>query len=158
MSEPKGKRWCAGQSWDRAGCGSWYPCSKGGTLEYDGKWWCKTHHPPSVAARDKALRDKWKSEWYAKEQQEIARRSAEALRDHKAACFDDLVAALEAFQNRMDTFGSWEDGCFYYNGRSASELQQPIEQARAVLKKARGEAESVFRSHARLDGWAAGEM
>jgi hypothetical protein len=41
---------------------------------------------------------------------------------------------IRMFMDRMDRFGKWEDGCFYYGGKSASELQEPIEQAVTVLR------------------------
>lgn len=54
------------------------------------------------------------------------------------AAAPDLYAALEAFVERMQSHGDWDDGCFYYGGKSASELQEPIRLARAALAAARG--------------------
>jgi hypothetical protein len=47
----------------------------------------------------------------------------------------EVREALVLFLNAMDTYGNWDDGCFYYAERSASELQRPIELARAALSK-----------------------
>lgn len=43
---------CAGTVWS----GVWpsgYPCGNKASLEHDGKWWCKIHHPPTVEAKAK---------------------------------------------------------------------------------------------------------
>ena len=44
-----------------------------------------------------------------------------------------LLEVVEEFVDRMNRFGEWDDGCFYYNKTSASELQSPIEKARKIL-------------------------
>jgi hypothetical protein len=54
--------------------------------------------------------------------------------------FDDLVKALESFIAVTHEHGTMDDGCFYYAGRSAPELQQQIESACAALAKAKGSA------------------
>lgn len=38
----------------------------------------------------------------------------------------ELLAAAKSIQSQINRGGNWEDGCFYYNGRSASELQGPM--------------------------------
>lgn len=48
----------------------------------------------------------------------------------------DLLEAMTLFLSRMDRFGNWDDGCFYYEGRAASELQEPITLARTAIAKA----------------------
>ncbi len=48
----------------------------------------------------------------------------------------ELLEALKMFMGCMDRFGEWVDGCFYYGNRSASELQEPIEKASALIRKA----------------------
>jgi hypothetical protein len=40
---------------------------------------------------------------------------------------------IRMFLDRMDRFGNWDEGCFYYNRYAASELQEPIDKGRAVL-------------------------
>lgn len=50
---------------------------------------------------------------------------------------DDLRAALEAIVSVIEKNGDWDDGCFYYNQRAASELQTPLRAARAALKENR---------------------
>ena len=43
--------------------------------------------------------------------------------------------ALRSFLAKMDRFGTWDDGCFYYNRTSAPELESVIKIARAILPK-----------------------
>lgn len=45
----------------------------------------------------------------------------------------DLRTALELLLDTIEKHGNWEDGCFYYNGTSASELQEPLRVGRLVL-------------------------
>jgi hypothetical protein len=45
-----------------------------------------------------------------------------------------LRDCLLMFQDCMDQFGQWDDGCFYYGGRSAPELQRAIAQATILLR------------------------
>lgn len=46
-----------------------------------------------------------------------------------------LEGVLKGFLDAMMKYGNWDDGCFYYNGTSATELEMPIKQA----QQARGE-------------------
>ena len=39
------------------------------------------------------------------------------------------------FLDRMNTYGRWEDGCFYYNRTCASELQEVIAMAKQALEE-----------------------
>jgi hypothetical protein len=41
--------------------------------------------------------------------------------------------ALRASRNALDATGEWDDGCFYLNGRSASQFEGPMKIARAAL-------------------------
>jgi hypothetical protein len=51
-----------------------------------------------------------------------------------------LLAALKLFAERIEQSGEWDDGCFYYGGRSAPELQEPLSLALdAVTRAERGE-------------------
>jgi len=45
----------------------------------------------------------------------------------------NLIKALRLFLDRMDRYGQWDEGCFYYNGRACSELQEPIKKASEAL-------------------------
>lgn len=38
-------------------------------------------------------------------------------------------------RDRIEARGEWDDGCFYHNGTSASELQEPLTAARSYLQK-----------------------
>lgn len=46
---------------------------------------------------------------------------------------DAARKALEAFMSAMKTHGQWDDGCFYYSRRSASELEHPMRLASTAL-------------------------
>lgn len=52
------------------------------------------------------------------------------------AAAPDTTAALKLLVERIEANGEWDDGCFYYNGRSASELQGPLDRAHTAIAKA----------------------
>jgi exo-beta-1,3-glucanase (GH17 family) len=47
-----------------------------------------------------------------------------------------LVKVVRDFLSVMARFGNWDEGCFYYNSVTASELQKPIADAEAALTAA----------------------
>jgi len=59
------KHKCAGKVWSQY---STYQCSKTGTLEHAGNWWCKTHHPPTVDAKTEARHQKWDAGYKARQE------------------------------------------------------------------------------------------
>jgi len=46
---------------------------------------------------------------------------------------DRLREVVAMFFDRVSRHGDWDDGCFYYKGTSAPELQEPLRRARAAL-------------------------
>ena len=54
--------------------------------------------------------------------------------------YEALLNALQLLISRLHECGNWEDGCFYYNRVSASELESPLGIAEAALALAKGEA------------------
>ena len=54
------------------------------------------------------------------------------------AASPDLLAACEMIKKRLLTHGEWNEGCFYYANRSASELDEPLELLAAAIAKAKG--------------------
>lgn len=73
-------------------------CDKNATLEHDGKWYCKLHHPPTVkaksAARMEAYRDRVRAEVSAVRE----KREAAAEVQRKAAAYNRLVAWLDSLE------------------------------------------------------------
>jgi hypothetical protein len=52
------------------------------------------------------------------------------------AAAPELLQSLYSFLAVMHKYGNWDDGCFYYMGTSASELQDSIISARSAIVKA----------------------
>ena len=52
------------------------------------------------------------------------------------ASHDRLLAALKLFNARVLFHGDWDEGCFYYFGKSAAELQEPLNRAGAAISAA----------------------
>lgn len=93
------KQRCAGRTYDNISR-LFGGCQRNGSLEHDGKMWCKTHHPPTVKARDEALRAKWEAEYRARKEndrrQAIERELGKmALNCMRQSC-PTTVAAWEA--------------------------------------------------------------
>jgi hypothetical protein len=63
----------------------------------------------------------------------VWRRDIETL-DLAFARIAELEALVELFRARIEQNGNWDDGCFYHNGRSASELQEPLNAAYRLRK------------------------
>lgn len=71
--------------------------------------------------------------------------------DHYKAIPDDLKVSRAAVAELIEStsllvaqlvlHGDMDDGCFYYNGRSASELQTPMADVSAALARVKGESE-----------------
>lgn len=72
---------CAGRVYDRYHN---FPCSKTGSLEHDGKFWCKTHHPPTVKEKRDAKHAKWKEGWDAEQAGMAAKAKEDAFREWAA--------------------------------------------------------------------------
>ena len=54
------------------------------------------------------------------------------------AAAPDFAKAAEDMCAALSRFGDWDDGCFYYNGTSAPELQAPFQALADAVAKARG--------------------
>lgn len=50
----------------------------------------------------------------------------------------ELLTALDLLRTVIETHGEWDDGCFYYGGKSAPELQEPLRFAREAIAAAKG--------------------
>lgn len=109
---------CAGQVWSGW---KYRGCCKTGSLEHEGKHYCKTHHPPTEQARNDA---RWAERKAEIERRARARREEYAAADEqkrRADCFDDLLVALKEIQS--------------LDGRNAREV------AAAAIAKATGAAQ-----------------
>ena len=79
---------CAGTVWkDFHHC----RCQVNASLEHDGEWWCKTHHPPTVKAKLEAKSAKWQEQWAAERKAAQEKRHAEEEKARKAAAYDRLM-------------------------------------------------------------------
>lgn len=93
------KQKCAGRTYDGMHRG-YYPCTRNGSLEHDGKLWCKTHHPPTVKAKEQARSAKWEAEYQARKEndrrqaieRELSKKALAWVRLH----YPTTVAAWEA--------------------------------------------------------------
>ena len=82
---------CAGRCIDREMWTNSYPCPRNGTLEHDGKWWCKQHHPPSVSARSEERRAERSKKWSVQLKQNQDRRTAQAELERRGRAYRALI-------------------------------------------------------------------
>ena len=102
-----------------------HPCGKTATLQHGGKWYCKRHHPPTVEARWRAKEVAWKTAYDAKCKATAEDGAARAEIERRAACYDDLLAALKDCINGV--------GC-----QPGYIRTQSISRAHAAVEKAEG--------------------
>ena len=70
-------------------------CSRGATHEHDGRYYCKSHHPPTVAAKIKARNEAWE-EKFAREAVELEAKLALAReQERRAALFPEMLTGLQ---------------------------------------------------------------
>lgn len=69
-------------------------CAKNGTLEHEGKWYCKLHHPPTVKAKSDARMEAYRDRVRAEVSAAREERAAAAEVQRKAIAYDRLVDRL----------------------------------------------------------------
>ena len=102
------------------------PCGKSAAHEYEGHWYCKTHHPPTVAAKS-AARSEWRqAKWDAEREAARAKKLAADEQKRRADCYDDLLTELRliAGTDPVD---------------AALDPQRAVRVARAAIARATGE-------------------
>lgn len=63
----------------------------------------------------------------------IADSLEKTAREERARVWE-LEEAVQGFLTRMNKWGKWDDGCFYYAQKAAPELQGPIRHAQRALE------------------------
>ena len=69
-------------------------CGKSAAHEHEGHWYCKTHHPPTVKAKDAARSAKFRAKLDAERDAAQAKKLAADEQKQRADCYDDLLEAL----------------------------------------------------------------
>jgi hypothetical protein len=87
---------CEGSVWS---LGWSHLCGKNAAHEHEGQWFCKTHHPPSIKAKNDARIASSVSNLNALIAESKARSEALAEQKRRADCYPDLLAALETLLN-----------------------------------------------------------
>ena len=70
-------------------------CGKKAGYEHEGRWFCKTHHPPTIEEKQAVKTAKWNAEWDAKMAREKKAKEDKAEMERKAAMYDELLVALK---------------------------------------------------------------
>ena len=99
-------------------------CCVTATHEHEGSWYCKTHHPPAVKAKDAARSAKLRAKLDAERDAAQAKKLAADEQKQRADCYDDLLEALRLIATAEN---------------SALDLAYCKGIARAAISKATGE-------------------
>lgn len=73
--------------------------------------------------------------YWSVDDDDLLQRSA-AARDAVA----ELIKEAAALRDRLCFYGEWDEGNFYYNGYSASELMGPMDGVASALARVKGES------------------
>ena len=102
------------------------PCGKSAAHEHDGHWYCKTHHPPTVAAKSAARREWWQAKFDAEREAARAKWLAADEQKRRADCYDDLLTELRLIAGTDPVV-------------AALDPQRAVRVARAAIARATGE-------------------
>ncbi len=123
MSEHK----CVGRVYAGHYIGS-HTCNKTARYEHNGKWYCKTHHPPTVEEKRRAHAAKREAEFDAERAQRAQQHREHAEMQRRAAAYDELLEALNDIANTDPV-------------DAALDPQRAVRIARAAIAKAEGTTE-----------------
>ena len=106
-SQAQAKRENAAHKCDGTIFGEYWPYRCGVTAkhEYEGSWYCKTHHPPTVKAKDAARSARYRAKLDAERDAAQAKKLAADEQKQRADCYDDLVFQLLSAANYIDALG-----------------------------------------------------
>lgn len=114
--------------------GGWrFPCSQMATVLEEGKPYCTQHAPSTVAARHAASAARWQAERDAHQQAW----QAEQEMQRRAACYPDLLAAVEAALPFVWLYLSEIEGT---GERHSKKVEACWMQLRAAISRAKEEA------------------
>jgi len=118
MERPTGER-CEATFMDDSG---WHlqRCARKGRYEEQGKHWCKQHLPSLKRTRGEERSRQWQADFDSR---------AEAHR--RAACFPELVAALEGIRNQVTVY---PDGNAFSRNQTVKTIDNIAEAALAKAK------------------------
>lgn len=79
-----------------SGRGFSHVCEKKAAYEHDGIWFCKTHHPPTVAQKNKEREDGWRAKWAEQDAERKRKKEETAAQERIVELFPKLVNALRS--------------------------------------------------------------
>ena len=91
---------CKGEVWSGY---SYHSCGKKAKHEHEGRWYCKTHHPPTVEAKDKARSERFEKKWAAKRERDALEAAQKAEQQRRADLYPELLEACLNFKGLYDT-------------------------------------------------------
>lgn len=85
-----------------------HKCDRSAAYEHEGVFYCKTHHPPTIKAKAERKTAEFNAKWDARIAASSKEREAKAELERRAACFDEMLAALQCAEcHHLDSLGDW---------------------------------------------------
>lgn len=106
-----------------------YGCSNLAKIERGGRWYCGTHDPVAVKAKRDARNARFMRELDARVAEREQAAASQAELERRAACFDDLLAALTGLLAQTSR-------CFALNASGETAKVYAMDTARAAIEKA----------------------
>lgn len=76
-------------------------CGKTAKFDRNGKHYCKTHDPVTIAEKEAIKTAAWKAEWAAKDAARDAAKAKQAELERRADCYTELLEALRCARNEL---------------------------------------------------------
>ena len=119
-------------------------CGKKAGHEHEGRWFCKTHHPPTIEEKRAAKTAKWNAEWDAKMAREKKAKEDKAEMERKAAMFDELLKAINSLRSAAYWIVEGGEFAHWVNDKTMplaaakelAELAEMVQAAQAITDKA----------------------
>ncbi len=129
---------CAERVWD-----GWHQhrCTRKGTVQEDGKGWCKQHAPALAKAKREERDRKWQEKWDRQDKERAEAKAADAEVQRRADCYDDLLAALERIlgpsREALEVIKALDrgEGVTGYNAKDLANAITDVETAIAKAKE-----------------------
>ncbi len=96
------KQKCSEIVWP-AGAFRGHQCHNSAKVERDGKWFCGTHDPVAVIEKRDKKNAEFRAEVAARQKLQAEAAAKRNEQQRRAACFPELLEALKAIKERLDT-------------------------------------------------------
>ena len=106
-----------------------HDCGKKAGYEHEGRWFCKTHHLPTIIEKRMVRNAQLTAEFVAKAARDKEARDSQIEMKRKAAMFDELLEALKSAAEALEIASTGGGVDFYAYAKTARAAIAKAEQA-----------------------------